>query len=561
MPPELRAFAAHGSFAVPEALASEPITEISAVPRRSLRQLGVGEDEIVVPTPLWAELGRGITGTARDAIFSPPPRSSYAPPLGSSRLAVPFATFSPGFEETVRPAAIRLDELQQHLLPAKPGHLVASAGTDEQLPRRRRRVSIGAPLLHRTSTMTAPESALDGRRGRAPAQQESIAHATMPPAQFPSIEGTIVAPAPGVRPMSMALDEALRISRRLAAQAPRRHEAPLAKTFAQGTIDRVGQPPRSAPAAIQAPVEPALATPRIRGEDDIAAGRSAVPGAFALSAWQPYAGDWAFAKPWTETDAGVSRRRVPSVIGTASPLPFPAIQGIAPPRTAAGHESAALRFRYVSAPLWWSASLRSPRTIEEPGPADARASLREAFGSANLAAGLWRSILSRSGEHGVDLSAGMDRRHDSAERELSGVARRIDVLVEMGIVGKAAGGEVSPKLARGPETVYVAIDEQGRAGTVVPGQLQRARSLAQSVDMRVVAAIPPSPPPLESMSAVRGVPDATVPRARQPQAKLEDEADATASPSRIEGSVEAIAQRIYHRVQRRLASDRERFGG
>jgi len=33
------------------------------------------------------------------------------------------------------------------------------------------------------------------------------------------------------------------------------------------------------------------------------------------------------------------------------------------------------------------------------------------------------------------------------------------------------------------------------------------------------------------------------------------------SHSKIEGSVDAIAQRIYHRIRRRIQSDRERFGG
>ena len=80
--------------------------------------------------------------------------------------------------------------------------------------------------------------------------------------------------------------------------------------------------------------------------------------------------------------------------------------------------------------------------------------------------------------------------------------------------------------------------------------------------MRVVTALPPSPPPLESMSAMRGFPDAEAPRARHPQAKAqEDRPDEAVSHSKIEGSVEAVAQRIYHRVRRRLASDRERFGG
>jgi hypothetical protein len=41
----------------------------------------------------------------------------------------------------------------------------------------------------------------------------------------------------------------------------------------------------------------------------------------------------------------------------------------------------------------------------------------------------------------------------------------------------------------------------------------------------------------------------------------EHQRDDTSSQSQIEGSVEAIAQRIYHRIRRRIASDRERFGG
>jgi hypothetical protein len=106
------------------------------------------------------------------------------------------------------------------------------------------------------------------------------------------------------------------------------------------------------------------------------------------------------------------------------------------------------------------------------------------------------------------------------------------------------------------------MDEQGRAGPVRAEQLLKSRSMADSVDMRVVTALPPIPPPLESMSSMRGIADAAVPRARQPQAKAqEDKADDLVSHSKIEGSVEAVAQRIYHRVRRRLASDRERFGG
>ena len=41
----------------------------------------------------------------------------------------------------------------------------------------------------------------------------------------------------------------------------------------------------------------------------------------------------------------------------------------------------------------------------------------------------------------------------------------------------------------------------------------------------------------------------------------EPAAEETVSHSRIEGSVEAIAQRIYHRIRQRIAWDRQRFGG
>jgi len=44
------------------------------------------------------------------------------------------------------------------------------------------------------------------------------------------------------------------------------------------------------------------------------------------------------------------------------------------------------------------------------------------------------------------------------------------------------------------------------------------------------------------------------------QEHLKD-ADDAVSHSKIEGSVDAIAQRIYHRIRRRIESDRERFGG
>jgi hypothetical protein len=203
------------------------------------------------------------------------------------------------------------------------------------------------------------------------------------------------------------------------------------------------------------------------------------------------------------------------------------------------------------------AAAAGPRLLH--GGAEHSSSL--ALHASNSAAALWRSILAGEQHRDVDVSGGMDRRHDAPARELSGVERRLDALVQPGISGSpAAAGAASAR--PGPETVYIAIGEQGRAGTVPQAQVDRVRTLAQAIDMRIVAALPPSPPPLEAMSSVRGVPDAAVARPRPVQARSQDQAaEAPVSQSGIEGSVEAIAQRIYHRIRRRIASDRERFGG
>ena len=90
------------------------------------------------------------------------------------------------------------------------------------------------------------------------------------------------------------------------------------------------------------------------------------------------------------------------------------------------------------------------------------------------------------------------------------------------------------------------------------------RARADSVEMSIVAAIPPAPPPLETMSSNAA---GDVPHARHKHhgkggggGEHKENADSV-SHSKIEGSVDAIAQRIYHRIRQRIESDRERFGG
>jgi hypothetical protein len=354
--------------------------------------------------------------------------------------------------------------------------------------------------------------------------------------------------------MTGALEQAARLGRD---RQTRELVEQRAQATAPGKIDRVPPLPVSRSAAIQPPRDVALLSARPGQEKGEAA--HATPGAIALSSWQAPATGVSLRGGWrasSERELAAPGAYLDDRLHVATELRDPALP--TPPRRALPE---ALRFRYISAPLWWSPSLRSAASAaSQPLRGAAEQSLRRGLYASNSAAALWRSIL--AGEHrDADLSGGMDRRHDAPARELSGVERRLDVLVQLGITGgRAAAG--APQARRGPETVYIAIDDEGRAGPVPQAQLERARSLAQTIDMRIVAAMPPSPPPLEAMSAIRGVPDAAVPRARPVQARSQEPAaEETVSHSRIEGSVEAIAQRIYHRIRQRIAWDRQRFGG
>src|SRR3989442_1391484 len=53
------------------------------------RPLSPGEEEIVVPLPLWAQMGRGAVGETDRIMASPIAPRGYRPPLGTYRLVVP----------------------------------------------------------------------------------------------------------------------------------------------------------------------------------------------------------------------------------------------------------------------------------------------------------------------------------------------------------------------------------------------------------------------------------------------------------------------------------------
>jgi hypothetical protein len=252
------------------------------------------------------------------------------------------------------------------------------------------------------------------------------------------------------------------------------------------------------------------------------------------------------------------------VAGTSSSgryAPFlstPAVVG-APagaPSTAWRQPAGPLRFRYPGAPLWWSS--RSAAAWRADGGASplAAGALRAGLGAANTAAAIWRSI----------LVAG-------AEPEGRG-SGSIDAVLPAGGLGSLPGGpEAAPPVPGQPSAnaavpAFIAVTSSGAAGTVpaagaVPAAAA-ARARAQAIEMSIVAAIPPAPPPLAAMSSAAPVGGAPQARGRGMDAAArgqQREAEDALAHSKIEGSVDAIAQRIYHRIRRRLQSDRERFGG
>lgn len=110
------------------------------------------------------------------------------------------------------------------------------------------------------------------------------------------------------------------------------------------------------------------------------------------------------------------------------------------------------------------------------------------------------------------------------------------------------------------ETAYVVLGSDGNAqvmGAQSAARVAQQRGRGAPVDMAVVAAVPPQAPSLEQMS---------VPGHDRPHAKSKKESPAAAGTPKsdamsLHGTVDSLAQRIYHRLRRRLEADRERFGG
>ena len=468
------------------------------------RPLGPGEDEIVIPLPLWAQMGRGAMSETDRIMAAPLAGRGYAPPLGVYRLMVPGGgPFDLSESAAPETAAVELSGPTGLRLAPRPSRTVSATtlGGAHFLGRvpldlggnsgRRSRIRIGAPVQGID---------LSGLVSNAPAS------------------GATEPAAPTPRP-----------------SAPQRVAAKVARGVASRALPEPtpGAGPAISPAAS---VEPDTARP------------SGAPFTGSVVTGLP-PGTWSGHRPTATADHqpwtySWRHRDEPQAVGGV------VLSGLS--RPAYPQLPIALRFRYVGAPLWWSTGARHAPFEPDGETATASGAMVLGLRAANSAASIWRSILVASAGH-EDVTGGMDSGLDRSAEAMSSVVRQLDA--------PAAPVVVASREPSGSAPAYIAMSSSGRAGPISGTAAARAR--AQAVEMSIVAAIPPAPPPLESMSsATRG---AGAPHARGKgtgdHAVQGQDTDDVVSHSKIEGSVDAIAQRIYHRIRRRIQSDRERFGG
>lgn len=634
MPSGIRRFAMQGPFDLPELVGgSSPVSERGA--ERGPRALNPGEDEIVIPMPLWARMGRGALSSTSQLMASPLAPRGYAPPLGNYQLVAPRngafdATFgapagTSGVIEIAGPKGLQLAtdptrDIAAHSLGGR--HLLGKVVIDDgqSIVGRRGRVRIGAPIdaVLVSGRLAAPldesaswETAPNLSSAAVPSRMSVVRAPPARPIPDPSgswIDGSFVSdssvtPWGGTRPMASALHASLKLSDAVSSRMlPGRPSRSLTQ-FGSSSPGSLGFTDGGATFAGRAAVaargqggpgfsSPALVTDfggaandaRSAASEAASAGAAALrelaTGAGAVSSRGPEGaglspGSWSGGRPG---DAGYQAWSYSSSRSSGS---FSSggvnMSGLSRPNYPSLPTS--LRFRYVGAPLWWSGSTgpiggSSTTSMDAEGfeteSASSTRALRSGLRAANSAAAIWRSIFvsgaasTPDSSHAVnsetaDATGGMDGEWESHASRMGALGTRMDSLASAAMV-TGGGGPGASAGSRGAETVYVAMNGSGGAGAVRSSEVQRAR--AQALQMNIVAAIPPAPPALESMGAGGG---ADSPHARSKghghQSQEHKEHGDAVSNSKIEGSVDAVAQRIYHRIRRRIQSDRERFGG
>ncbi|TMA18744.1 MAG: hypothetical protein E6J88_19085 [Deltaproteobacteria bacterium] len=635
MPAAIREMALRGPFdgaAGPDLISFGP----------AARPLNPGEEEIVIPMPLWAQMGRGHLSETDQIMGSPLAPAGYSPPMGVYRLVVPAGgpvdmtggapNGTSGIVELAGPTGleIALQKRTNTVLASSLGgrQIIARVALDdgESVVTRRGRIRVGAPLSAQDLGPQDPSSdTVLSQGGGAPDSAPTVVAQPRAPAVDVPPSGTFIdgsftgadsaasvtGPSSGSS-MAGALTSAMQMS----ADVDARTSMPGRPSIGQGTSsspavtsDSSGFSSRAQAAGEQSA---AGSAPSVSSAGGGATGASAlasggsnqtlVATALEGSIVGVQAGSAISDMTSASSGAAKASSSASSRSSSAGGAPSAFITELQPgmwsghrrndtfgyqswsygsnredrPQSVGGVDLASLsrpvypslptslRFRYVGAPLWWSGSTASGGIgmADDDGETDsapANRAMRAGLRAATSAASIWRSILVAGPKWGGpndDLSGGMDSGHDAAAGEMSSLAGKFDALTAASLVG--AGGVAGAAAGGG---AYIGVSGSGSAGTLSKAQAARAR--ASAVEMSIVAAIPPAPPPLENMGS--GATGGNAPHARGKghghHGHKEKENAEAVSHSKIEGSVDAIAQRIYHRIRRRIQSDRERFGG
>lgn len=217
-----------------------------------------------------------------------------------------------------------------------------------------------------------------------------------------------------------------------------------------------------------------------------------------------------------------------------------------------------LRFRYPTSARWWGEGTRTAGKAGYAGRLAASGAVVAAPAQANVGTGRVESEVASPARVSRTPMVGGRRAVAGSSLAASGFARG-DGAGEASLVeGPSFAGDRPPVSDR--ETAYVVLNSDGHAQVMnarAASQVTRAKAHGAPVDMAVVAAVPPSAPTLEQMA----VPGHDRPHAKAKKDQPKTGAAARTDATSLQGTVDSLAQRIYHRLRRRLEADRERFGG
>ena len=248
--------------------------------------------------------------------------------------------------------------------------------------------------------------------------------------------------------------------------------------------------------------------------------------------------------------------------------------------------SSPMQWSWPTAPSWWSgagdsasaggasyglnsvggeflAGSDSASLVQESAEASPRelGAVRSGARAANNASELWRLVMVSRGERTDDDFQPIGQGLGQPGASYGALGQRSGSSGSSAAIAQRSGASSLGALS---SSAFVATGAGALTTSPLAGSLgsaaRKTSRAATSLEMSIVAAIPPRPPSMDDLVT------ADKPLTAAKKSAADHAADAKGGAGgggagKLEGTVDAIAQRIYHRIKRRLFSDRERFGG